>query len=141
MLKKITKILKRNNEIITLSSLVIVSLILISIFNYKKNIDNKNFNNLINNLYLKKTLNHIFNNLEPKYKRINHKIRQGETFDKILKLYLIEDEEIIKIKKNLSEKIDLNKLNTKQIISFSLDQSIIKLKNLFFRSQIPKKFI
>ena len=139
MLKKITKILKRNNEIITLSSLVIVSLILISIFNYKKNIDNKNFNNLINNLYLKKTLNHIFNNLEPKYKRINHKIRQGETFDKILKLYLIEDEEIIKIKKNLSKKIDLNKLNTKQIISFSLDQSNNQIKEFVFQISNTEK--
>ena len=139
MLKKITKILKRNNEIITLSSLVIVSLILISIFNYKKNIDNKNFNNLINNLYLKKTLNHIFNNLEPKYKRINHKIRQGETFDKILKLYLIEDDEIIKIKKTLSKKIDLNKLNTKQIISFSLDQSNNQIKEFVFQISNTEK--
>ena len=139
MLKKITKILKKNNEITTLSLFIIASLIFISLFNYKKNIDNKNFNNLINNLYLKKTLNHIFDNLEPKYKRVNHKIRPGETFDKILKIYLIEDQEIKKIKKNLSKKIDLNKLNTKQIISFSLDQSNNQIKEFIFQISNTEK--
>tara|TARA_B100001057_G_C22797778_1_gene930352 strand:+ start:143 stop:1432 length:1290 start_codon:yes stop_codon:yes gene_type:complete len=139
MLKKITKILKKNNEITTLSLIIIATLIFISLYNYKKNIDNKNFNNLVNNLYLKKTLNHIFNNLEPRYKRINHKIQQGETFDKILKFYLINDEEIFKIKKNLSKKINLNKLNTKQIISFSLDQSNNQIKEFIFQISNTEK--
>ena len=139
MLKKIKKIIKKNHEISTLSILVIATLISISLFNYKQNIDNQKFNNLVNNLYLKKTLNHIFNNLEPKYKRINHKVRSGETFDKILKFYLIEDEEITKIKKNLSKKIDLNKLNTKQIISFSLDQSNNQIQEFIFQISSTEK--
>ena len=70
MIKKIPKIIKQNNEITILSLFIIVTIILISLFNYQKKINNHNFSNLINNLYLKKTLNHIFNNLEPKYKRI-----------------------------------------------------------------------
>ena len=119
MIKKIPKIIKQNNEITILSLFIIVTIILISLFNYQKKINNHNFSNLINNLYLKKTLNHILNNLEPKYKRIYHKVKLGETFDKILKFYSIEEVEILQIKKNLSKKIDLDKLNTKQIISIN----------------------
>jgi len=139
MLKKFTKIIKRNNEITTLSLLIIATIIFISLFNYKKSIDNQNFNNLVNNVYLKKTLKHIFNNLEPKYKRIDHKIQSGETFDKILKFYQIKDEEILKIKENLSKKIDLNKLNTKQIITFSLDQSNNQITEFIFQVSSTEK--
>tara|TARA_B100000900_G_scaffold384957_1_gene374237 strand:+ start:263 stop:1552 length:1290 start_codon:yes stop_codon:yes gene_type:complete len=139
MLRKITKIIKKNNEITTLSLFIIATIIFLTLFNYKKKIDEQNFNDLINNLYFKKTLSHIFNNLEPKYKRVNHKIQSGETFDKILKLYNIEEKEISKIKKNLSKKIDLNKLNTKQIISFSLDQSNNQIKEFIFQTSNTEK--
>ncbi len=139
MLKKISKIIKRNNELTTLSLFIIASVIFVLLFNYKKNIDNQNFNNLINNVYLKKTLKHILSNLEPKYKRISHKVQPGETFDKILRSYLIKDEEIINIKKNLTGKIDLNKLNTKQIINFSLDQSNNQIKEFIFQISNTEK--
>ena len=34
----------------------------------------------------------MFNNLEPKFKKIEHKIQPGETFDSILDGYFVEDE-------------------------------------------------
>ncbi len=139
MTKKISKIIKQNNEIILLVLSIIVTVIFISLFNYKKNIDNQNFNNLINNIYLNKTLNNIFNNLEPKYKKINHKIKSGETFDKILELYFVDDSEIFQIKKNLQKNIDLNKLNTKQIIKFTVDQSNNKIKEFIFQISNTEK--
>ena len=139
MSKKISKIIKQNNEIIFLISSIIVTVIFISLFNYKKNIDNQSFNNLINNIYLNKTLKNIFNNLEPKYKRINHKIKSGETFDKILDLYFIDDSEVSQIKKNLSKNINLNKLNTKQVIKFTVDQSTNKIKEFIFQISNTEK--
>ena len=51
---------------------------------YQRNLDIQKFNNFINNIYLKKTLDEIINNLEPKYKKYNHKIQSGETFVNIL---------------------------------------------------------
>ena len=66
-------------------------------------------------------------------------MQSGETFDKILKFYLIEDGEISKIKKNLSKKVDLNKLNTKQVISFSLDQSNNQIKEFIFQVSNTEK--
>ena len=55
-----------------------------SYFNYKKEIDNKTHISFIDNIYFKKTLKFVVKNLEPKFKRIKHKIQSGETFDKIL---------------------------------------------------------
>ena len=95
MLKNLVKILKKNSEIVALTLLVSITIITTTYFTYNKRITSKNYSDLINNIYFKKTLNNIFNNLEPKYKKINHKIKSGETFDKILKLYSINSEEII----------------------------------------------
>ena len=95
--------------------------------------------NFIDNIFFKKTLNHIVENLEPKYKKIKHKIKSGETFDKILESYSIEKEEIIKIKSSLNEKINLNKLNTKQIIQFSLDKTNNKIDEFIYQVSNTQK--
>tara|TARA_B100000787_G_scaffold62020_1_gene45524 strand:+ start:133 stop:1425 length:1293 start_codon:yes stop_codon:yes gene_type:complete len=139
MLKILKNIIKKNKEIFALILLLITTIIItIYIDNSKKN-TSQTYTNLINNIYLKKTLNNIFNNLEPKYKKINHKVKSGETFDKILNSYLINKNEIIKVKKNLSKIIDLNKLNTKQNIQIILDQTSNKIKSIIFQISNTEK--
>mgnify|MGYP003894046989 FL=1 len=108
-------------------------------FNYKKDITDKNFDNFINNIYLKKTLNYVINNLEPKYKKINHKIKSGETFDKILKDYSIDKDEITIIKNSLIKKVNINKLTTKQSIQFKIDQTNNKIKEFVFQISNTEK--
>ena len=105
MIKDLKHKLKKKIEIFGLLLLVIITIISTSYFNYKKNNVNKNYINLIDNIYLKKTLNHIIENLEPKYKKVKHKIKSGETFDKILEKYSIEKKEILKIKNSLKKKL------------------------------------
>ena len=139
MPKKLTKIIKQNLEIFTLSLIIVITITSTTIFNYKKNEKNKNFINLANNIYLKKSLNYFFNNLEPKYKRIHHKIKSGETFDKILEQYYINQEEISQVKKSLSTKTNLNKLITNQNIKFSIDQSNNKIKEFMFQVSNTEK--
>ena len=133
MLKNFKNKLLKNIEIFILIFLIFITTISTLHFNYKKKFIKNNSDNFINNVYLKKTLNHIVNNLEPKYKRFNHKIKSGETFDKILRKYLINQEDIIIIKKILSKKVNINKLNTKQRIQFSLDQTNNKIKEFTFQ--------
>ena len=94
MLKILQIKFKKNFEIFELIILIFVTVIMTSYFNYKKNLSNKTYNNFIENIYFKKTLEHILNNLEPKYKKFKHKIKSGETFDKILESYSIEKSEI-----------------------------------------------
>ena len=137
MLKKI--ILKQKIEVKALVFLILLSSVFTTYFNFEKNKKNETLNNLIQNIYLKKSLNHIVDNLEPKYEKINHKVKQGETFDKILENYSIDKLEIEKIKKSLQKKININKLNTKQIIQFNLDKSNNKIEEFIFQISNTQK--
>ena len=139
MLKNIKYKLKQNFEIFALVILILITTISTSYFNYSKNKKTESYNNFIDNIYFKKTLNHLVSNLEPKYNKIKHKISSGETFDKILENYKIEKTEIIKIKSSLSKKINLNKLNTKQLIKFSLDKTNNKIIEFTFQISNTQK--
>ena len=139
MLKIFRNKLKKNFEIFSLIILIIITAISTSYFNYKKNLDDKTYNNFIENIYLKKTLSYLVENLEPKYKKIKHKIKSGETFDKILESYAIEQKEIIKIKNSLKKNINLNKLNTKQIIQFTLDKTNNKIEEFVYQISNTQK--
>ena len=131
--------IRKNFEVLVLILLIIITASSTGYFNYKKKSNEEIYNNLINNIYFKKTIIQIINNLEPKYKKINHKIKSGETFDKILENYSIKKDEIIKIKNSLKNKIDLNKLSTKQTIQFRLDRTNNKIKDFTFQISNTEK--
>ena len=103
MLNKLKTKVKKNTEIFALGLLVLITIISTTYYNYSKKKIYNNYKNTINNIYFKKTLDHVFNNLEPKYKKINHKILKGETFDKILEKYSLNKKEISQIKIKLSK--------------------------------------
>ena len=131
--------IKKNFEITGLIALIIITAIATSYFNYEKNQNNKTYNNFVDNVYFKKTLNHIVENLDPKYKKIKHKIKSGETFDKILENYEIEKIEILKIKNSLKRKTNLNKLNTKQIILFTVNKTNNKIEEFTYQISNTQK--
>tara|TARA_Y100000591_G_scaffold164742_1_gene142118 strand:+ start:267 stop:1559 length:1293 start_codon:yes stop_codon:yes gene_type:complete len=139
MQKKFLILLFKNLNILGLIFLTIITILISTYFNYKKNLENQKYINLINNVYLKKTFNEIVNNLEPRYKIYNHKIKSGETFDKILRSYSIDENEITTIKKNLSKKINLNKLTTNQKIYINFDQANNKIKEFIFQISNTEK--
>jgi len=129
--KKIPKLIKKNIEISFLLLLVVITIISTSFYNDNKKLIEENYKDLINNTYFKKTVEHIFDNLSPRYKSINHKISAGETFDKILNNYSITSEEIIKIKKELNSDYNLNNLKTNLDIKLTVDETNNK-KIIFF---------
>jgi len=139
MLKNIKKKIEKNDKKILLVIILIFTATTISFLNYKKNLDEITYSNFVDNIYLKKTLNHLIDNLDPKFKKIKHKIKSGETFDKILESYSIEKNEILKIKKSLQKETDLNKLSTKNIIHFSIDKTINKINEFTFQVSNTKK--
>ena len=141
MLNKLKKKLNNNTEIIALGLLIITTVLSTTYYNLNKQKIFKNYKAIINNVYFKKTVNNIFENLEPKFKTISHKINEGETFDKILKYYSIKEEEISIVKKKLSKKIDLNKLNTNQQIQFTVNQSNNQLKEFIFQISNAEKIL
>ncbi len=139
MPKKLTQFFYKNLKILGLIFLVIFTIVIASLYGNQKNLNSKQYNNFIDNIYLKKTLNEIINNLEPRYKKYNHKIKSGETFDKILNNYSIDKEEIKAIKENLTKKININKLKTNQKIQITIDQTNNKIKEFIFQISNTEK--
>ena len=137
---KIQRIIKKNLEFAFLLLTIIVTILSVRIYNVNKNVINQNYINLINNTYFQKSIKHVFDNLEPKFIDITHKVSKGETFNKILNNYKIPKSEIQKIIKILSKENKLNNLKTNQIIIFTIDQSENnKITNLLFPVSRTKK--
>ena len=124
------KIIK-NNSLILLIGLILLTIIGTQFYNINKKKINNNYLNLINNIYFQKNVEHILNNLQPRYQKIEHKIAEGETFNKILNKYQIPANEIKKIKKNLLKKNKINNLKTGQKIIFTIDM-LDKIKVIDF---------
>ena len=132
-LHKIQLKIKKNKELFFLITLILITIVSIQTYNVNKNKINKSYVSLINNIYFQKNLKHILDNLEPRYIIIEHKIVQGETFDKILNKHQIPESEIKKIKKSLSKKNNLNNLKTGQTIKITIDKlENIKVINFLF---------
>ena len=126
-LSKIHLKIKKNSGIFFLILVSIISIFSMQIYNFNKDLKEKNYINLINNTYFQKSLNYIIYNLEPKYVEIEHKVINDETFDQILKSYKISQAEINKIKKKISKYNNLSNLKANSVIKFTINQSLNKV--------------
>ena len=122
-LNNIIKTILKSIEITLLFLLLFITIVSTTLYNNNKTTINKNYKNVINNIYFQKSTRQIFNNLTPRYKKIEHKISSGETFDKILKNYSFERKKILEIKKNLDSDYDISNLKTNLDIKLIIDQS------------------
>jgi len=122
-LEKIHKIIKKNIEFFLLFTLIIFAGLSTQIYNFNKENTIRNFVNLTDNIYFQKSLEHIINNLKPKYKTINHIVSSGENFNSILRNYNIPEKEIKKVNTALSKIYNSNKLKINEAIKFTIDQS------------------
>ena len=122
-LNKVLKTIKKNTELVFLLLLAIIAVASTTFYNNKKIVISENYKNVINNIYFKKSVHHIFNNLTSRYKNIEHEISQGETFDKILSNYSVPSNEITKVKEDLIKISNLNNLKTGLKINFTIDES------------------
>ncbi|MDA7801209.1 peptidoglycan DD-metalloendopeptidase family protein [Candidatus Pelagibacter sp.] len=111
--------------------LLLITISSTTIYNEKKVLIDRNYKNLINNIYFQKSIKQIFDNLVPRYKDIDHKISSGETFDKILNNYSIPSEEINQIKKILNSDYNINNLKPNLEIKITIDQSNNKVITSF----------
>ena len=122
-LKQVPKLIKKNLEISFIFLLSITTITSLNFYNSSKKQINENYKDTINNIYFQKTIKNIFNNLTPRFKNINHKISNGETFNKILNSYSITSDEIKEIKKELNLDYDFNNLKTNLDIKLTIDET------------------
>ena len=141
MFQKLKTKIKIKNEIFLLFLVLLITIVSTVYYNYSKKKIANNYKEIVENIYFKKTLNHIFNKFEPRFKKISHKVETGDTFDNILDRYSVNKDEIKIIKKKLSKKINLNNLNTKQKIIFTIDQTNDSVKEFLFQISNKEKII
>ena len=139
MFKKLIIKLSKKSEILSLALLILATIIFTSYYNINKKKIFYNYTDLLDNIYFKKSFNQILNSLEPRFKKIEHRIDVGETFDKILEQYSVETSEIAQIKKELSKKVNLNKLNINQKFQFTIDQTNYLIKEFIFQVSNTEK--
>ena len=132
---------KIQKEILALIILIIISTIFTLYHNYTKKEINKNYKQIIENVYFKKTVNHFFDKFEPRFKKISHKVKIGETFDSILTDYSIDKKEIEVLKNKLNKKVNLNKLRTNQKILLTVDQSENSIKEFIFQVSNKERIV
>ena len=130
MNKLVLQYLRKKFDLVILAAVVLFTIAVTSSFNFeKKKSENKQLE-LLENIFLKKSLNYLYSGLDQKYKRIDHKIIYGETFGNILKNYSIDQKDIENIRKILSKEINLNNLRENENIKIIIDQSKKKLIEL-----------
>ena len=119
---KVTSFIKKNTEVFLLILLLVISTLFIQFYNSQtKKVDNE-YLKILRNTYFKKTVNHIFFNLTPRYEEIDYSIKSGQTLKGILEELSVKDDEIKKIFALLSKK-DTSKIRSKQTINIVLDNS------------------
>ena len=119
---KVLSFIKRKTELFLLILLLIVSTLIIQVYNFQsKKVDNE-YVKVLNNTYFKKTINHIFFNLTPRYEQIDYSVKSGQTLKDILKEFSVKDEEIKKIFSILS-KNETKKIRSKQTLNIVLDNT------------------
>ena len=129
----------KNLEFIFVLILIIVSIAITFIYNSSKSYSEKQYINLLNNLYFKKTANNFFNDLSPKYQKIEHIVQKNESINSIFKSNNLPDREINLILDSLKTNKIKNILKINQKILFTINKSNNKLSELIIPISKTKK--
>ena len=94
---KIVGFFKKNIEISLLILLLIISVFITQLYNSNIKKTQSDYLDILKNSYFKKSINHIFSNLEPKYENIDYIIKSGDTLFNVLNNFSINKKEIQEI--------------------------------------------
>jgi len=131
--------IQKNYEVFFVILLIIISTIITQLYNESKKIYEKRYINLINNLYFQKTVNHIIDEIQPKFEFIEHRVSQNESLNSIFTENNVSKSEIGLLKKNIKNKSSFKNLKVGQIIKFTIDRSNNSITKLIFPLSETKK--
>ena len=122
---KFIKLNYKKNYVNLVFAILVVSLLLI-VTNLYERYKIKEFSKLekfSSNFYFKKTVTNIIDQFDPRHEKIIHRVKSGETFDKILdKLNIGKQEKNTILRELVLEKKVFKKLYAGQIIKFKVDK-------------------
>ncbi len=118
---RLNKTIEQYKFFLLLISLIILTTTIINFYGKFKYEQSKNLENILNNIYLQKTLKSISSELKPRFEKIDYIINSGESFEGILNEIKLDEVE----KKNILNSVIKNKTKIKlyenQKIIFEID--------------------
>ena len=119
---KIVNLFKKNIEIVLLIFLLIISVFITQLYNFNTKKIQKDYLDVLRNSYFKKSINHFFSNLKPKYENIEYIIKPGDSLVSVLTNFSVNEKDIQKISKIFNESNSKN-FNQNQTIKLTLENS------------------
>ena len=138
-IKNYQDFIRKNQELFFVLLLIILSVLITQIFQASKNQSKNEYLKLINNLYFQKTFDNIFSGFQPKYSKINHKIKNNESINSILKNYGVSNKEINNVLNKLLKDNKTQNLKVNERISFTIDNSNKTISNMIISISKTKK--
>ena len=140
---KLNKLIKDNIYLVLLLSIVLFTILSTTYFSSLKKDQEDRLLYILDNTFFKKSINHLITNLNPRFKNLNFRVADGDSFEKILsKLEISKGEKEIAIK-NLSNFKFVKNLFKGQNISFKLDNasSSVKIVEISIEQSKTKKYV
>ncbi len=119
---KLSKLIQNHIHIIGLITLVFIAFISTSYYASYKKTQIEAFKKTLGNIYLKKTIVTLAENLNPRYEDITIIVNDNETFEKIIKNIDLPESEINKVLEDVSKIKHLNRVYKNQKISIKIDR-------------------
>ena len=120
----LSKLIRNHIHIIGLLLLVLITFLSTTYYTSYKKSQIEALKKTINNIYLKKTIISLAENLNPRYENINLEVDDTDNFEKILKKINIPESEVKIVLKNITKFKSLNKLYKNQKNSFKIDRNV-----------------
>ena len=124
--------LKIKIEFLFLLVLVFITFISLNFYNNKRQAQIHTWINILNNSYLKKTINYGLSKQEPRFIEKRYLIKAGENLKNVLVNHSVPRSEVEKIINILSTKTDLKKLKENDQIEFIYDRKENEIKELIY---------
>ena len=118
--------------------ITILSILVYSIYESNKDIKSEQIKSTLKNIYLKKLISEITNNLEPRYTSLNYISKSGDTYESIISKLNIKKFEKKKLLDTILKEKSLKILKINQKFIFKFDE-LLENKVIEFKIETDKK--
>ena len=140
-LRSIQSKITKNFEFFFVLLLILISVVIMQVYNSSKIQAQKEYFKILNNLYFQKTVKNVFDNFSPKYINVEHVVVQNESLNSILKKYKVSDKELKLVMNELKSKLKNNALKINQKIYFTINKKDNIISKFTFPVSKTKKIL
>jgi len=143
LVQTINSIIFRKSQytsLIFLSIFIIISIFSVALYNNSREKVHLEYQNLLSNIYFKKSVDKLLNSTKPRYSNIKHIVENGETLNSILSKYKISKKESSEIISIFSKK-KIKFLKTGIVLNFVVDKKNNQITQFVYPLNKSKKIV